>query len=91
MIPKECKRLAEVDFPIAIVPAHAAREKSIRHGAKEFAVDLGPGGQGCSLRAAAFLILGILTISWKWDINQYGKGARGFWRKAVVLDRLIQG
>jgi adenine-specific DNA methylase len=32
MIPKGCKRLAEVDFPIAVVSAHAAREKSIRHG-----------------------------------------------------------
>ena len=28
--PKECKRLAEVDFPIAGVSAHAAREKSMR-------------------------------------------------------------
>jgi putative DNA methylase len=28
MIPKECKRLAEVDFPIAVVSKHAAREKS---------------------------------------------------------------
>ncbi|MDP2991019.1 MAG: DUF1156 domain-containing protein, partial [Kiritimatiellota bacterium] len=32
MIPKECKRLAEVDFPIAVVSKHAAREKSIYHG-----------------------------------------------------------
>jgi putative DNA methylase len=32
MIPKECRRLAEVDFPIAVVSKHAAREKSIRHG-----------------------------------------------------------
>ena len=32
MIPKQCKRLAEVDFPIAAVSRHAAREKSIRHG-----------------------------------------------------------
>jgi adenine-specific DNA methylase len=32
MIPKNCKRLAEVDFPIAAVSSHAAREKSIRHG-----------------------------------------------------------
>src|SRR6516225_1342318 len=32
MIPKECKRLAEVDFPIAAVSRHAAREKSVRHG-----------------------------------------------------------
>ena len=32
MIPKNCKRLAEVDFPIAEVSRHAAREKSIRHG-----------------------------------------------------------
>ncbi len=32
MIPKDCKRLAEVDFPIADVSRHAAREKSIRHG-----------------------------------------------------------
>ena len=32
MIPPECKRLAEVDFPIAAVSRHAAREKSIRHG-----------------------------------------------------------
>src|SRR5574337_1759387 len=32
MIPRECKRLAEVDFPIAVVSKHAAREKSIRPG-----------------------------------------------------------
>ncbi len=32
MIPKECKRLAEVDFPIAVVSKHSARDKSIRHG-----------------------------------------------------------
>ena len=32
MIPKTCQRLAEVDFPIAEVSRHAAREKSIRHG-----------------------------------------------------------
>ena len=32
MIPKECKRLAEVDFPIAEVSKQAARGKSIRHG-----------------------------------------------------------
>jgi len=32
MIPKECKRLAEVDFPIAVVSKHSAREKAIRHG-----------------------------------------------------------
>ena len=31
-IPKECRRLAEVDFPIAEVSRHAVREKSIRHG-----------------------------------------------------------
>ncbi len=32
MISRDCKRLAEVDFPIAVVSKHAAREKSIRHG-----------------------------------------------------------
>ena len=32
MIPKECKRLAEVDFPIADVSRHAVQEKKIRHG-----------------------------------------------------------
>jgi adenine-specific DNA methylase len=32
MIPKECKRLAEVDFPIAEVSKHAAREKEARCG-----------------------------------------------------------
>jgi adenine-specific DNA methylase len=32
MIPKDCKRLAEVDFPIAEVSRHAAKEKAIRHG-----------------------------------------------------------
>ena len=32
VIPRACKRLAEVDFPIAVVSKHAAREKSIRHG-----------------------------------------------------------
>jgi len=32
MIPATCKRLIEVDFPIAAVSAHSAREKSIRHG-----------------------------------------------------------
>ncbi len=31
MIPRECKRLAEVDFPIAVVSRHAVREKSIPH------------------------------------------------------------
>ena len=31
MIPRECKRLAEVDSPIAEASRHAAREKSIRH------------------------------------------------------------
>ena len=31
MIPKECKRLAEVDFPIAVV-SNARREKAIRYG-----------------------------------------------------------
>lgn len=29
MIPKECKRLAEVDFPIALVSKHAAKEKKV--------------------------------------------------------------
>jgi hypothetical protein len=28
MIPKECKRLAEVDFPIAVVSKHAAKALS---------------------------------------------------------------
>ena len=32
MTPPSCNRLAEVDFPIAEVSRHAAREKSIRHG-----------------------------------------------------------
>ena len=32
MVSRDCKRLAEVDFPIAEVSKHAAREKSIRHG-----------------------------------------------------------
>jgi len=32
VIPRECKRLAEVDFPIAEVSRHSVREKSIRHG-----------------------------------------------------------
>ena len=32
MIPKDCKRLAEVDFPIAEVSRHAVAENAIRHG-----------------------------------------------------------
>lgn len=32
MIPATCKRLIEVDFPIAVVSTHSAKEKSIRHG-----------------------------------------------------------
>src|SRR3990172_662460 len=32
MIPKDCKRLAEVDFPIADVGRHAAREKGLPQG-----------------------------------------------------------
>jgi ribA/ribD-fused uncharacterized protein len=31
-IPKECKRLAEVDFPIAVVSKHAVSEKYVRQG-----------------------------------------------------------
>jgi len=38
MIPKECMRLAEVDFPIAVVSKHSAREKSIRHGPSTLAL-----------------------------------------------------
>ena len=44
MIPKECKRLAEVDFPIAVVSKHAAREKSIRHGHPRRCICGGRGG-----------------------------------------------
>ena len=32
MIPKECKRLAEVDFPIAEVSKHAVRDNPSRRG-----------------------------------------------------------
>src|SRR5215469_7027693 len=32
MIPKECKRLAEVDFPVATISRHSAREKAITQG-----------------------------------------------------------
>jgi len=32
VIPASCKRLAEVDFPLAEVSRQSAREKSIRHG-----------------------------------------------------------
>jgi len=32
MIPNACRRLAEVDFPVAEVSRQAVREKSIRHG-----------------------------------------------------------
>lgn len=32
VIPRECKRLAEVDFPIAVVSKHALREKSSPRG-----------------------------------------------------------
>lgn len=32
MIPPDCRRLAEVDFPLAAVSRQAVREKSIRHG-----------------------------------------------------------
>lgn len=32
MIPKECKRLAEVDFPIASVSKRSIAENNIRHG-----------------------------------------------------------
>lgn len=32
MIPKDCKRLIEVDFPIAKVSTYSVQEKSIRHG-----------------------------------------------------------
>jgi adenine-specific DNA methylase len=32
VIPKDCKRLAEVDFPIATASKHALKEKSVRFG-----------------------------------------------------------
>ena len=32
MIPRDCKRLAEVDFPVAEVSRQAVREKSMRRG-----------------------------------------------------------
>jgi hypothetical protein len=49
MIPKECKRLAEVDFPIAVVSKHSAREN-------QFVMDIRQrfiyGGQGVRLQRA---------------------------------------
>lgn len=32
MIPKKCKRLADVDFPIAVMSMHSLRGKPIRYG-----------------------------------------------------------
>jgi len=48
MIPIECKRLAEVDSPIAVVSKHSAREKSIRHFFHEIASPSGglPAAEG---------------------------------------------
>ena len=31
MIPRECKRLAEVDLPIAVMSKHSASKKSMRY------------------------------------------------------------
>ena len=52
MIPKERKRLAEVDFAIAEVSRHAAREKSIRHGhpSTPHHVFAGPAARGSTPR-----------------------------------------
>jgi adenine-specific DNA methylase len=48
MIPKECKKLAEVAFPIAGVSKHSAREKSILIWASEHPSPLvGASAAGC--------------------------------------------
>ena len=54
MIPKECKRLAEVDFPTAEVSRHAAREKSITEG--------GPWGQPLKQPESASSESGIMVF-----------------------------
>lgn len=43
MIPKDCKRLAEVDFPIAEVSRHAVQEKD---GPKAIHHEYTSGGRG---------------------------------------------
>lgn len=45
MIRKECKRLAKVDFPIAVVSKHAPREESNPPGHRRRDNDLGVGTQ----------------------------------------------
>ena len=57
MIPRECKRLAEVDFPIAEVSKHAAWEKSIRHGHPKYASSVADAGFPVSIsgRGVSFI------------------------------------
>jgi len=50
-IPKACKRLAEVHFPIAVFSKHSAREKSIR-------LNFIRGGRGGCLRIFRRLAVG---------------------------------
>lgn len=45
MIPRECKRVAEVDFPVAEVSRHSAREKSIVTGILRRFICGGRGGR----------------------------------------------
>ena len=47
MIPKDCKRLAEVDFPIAEVSRHAAREKVDPPRASEHAASVVGASTAC--------------------------------------------
>ncbi len=63
MIPKECKRLAEVDFPIAVVSKHSAREKSIRHGHPSTHAPVV--GQATIGRVSAMLLALLLPRPWR--------------------------
>ena len=59
MIPKECKRLAEVDFPIAEVSKHAARSRvTVKIARRELREWLRESAEGAVVEAAVGRLLG---------------------------------
>jgi len=78
MIPKECKRLAEVDFPIAVVSKHSARDLPAaphgggagrRHDAHYAGADQRPGGIRITRGTKVALLLAHRCANWPYIGN----------------------
>ena len=97
MIPRASKRLAEVDFPIAAVSKHAAREKLRAWSLGEDDVngkgpgDSGPRGDGGALdpRVLDAIVRRVVEVARPERIILFGSAARGDMTRHSDVDLLV--